>query len=47
MDGVECIRDYHGHREYLSDLGLLLYAAIYRSPRGETMFKRVRFEINP
>jgi predicted Ser/Thr protein kinase len=47
VDGVERLRDYRGHHEYVEGWGLVLSTAIYRSSRAETMFKRIRFEINP
>jgi len=46
VDGVERLRDYRGHREYLEGWGVMFSTAIYKSSRAETMFKRVRFEIN-
>lgn len=47
VNGVERLRDYRGHREYLEGWGLMFATAIYKSSRSETMFKRVRFQINP
>ncbi len=47
VDGVERLRDYRGHREYLEGRGLIMSTALYRSARAEIMVKRVRFEINP
>ncbi len=46
VDGVERLRDYRGHHEYQEGWGLMLGTALYKSSRAETMFKRVRFEIN-
>ena len=47
VDGVERLRNYGGFREYLEGWGLTFSTAIYKSSRAETLFKRVRFQINP
>jgi predicted Ser/Thr protein kinase len=47
VDGVERLRDYRGHREYLERWGFCFAASTYRSLQGEAVFKRVRFEISP
>jgi hypothetical protein len=47
VDGVERLRGYSGHHEYLSDYGLIFGAALFNSDRGEVVYKRVRFEISP
>jgi len=46
VDGVERLRDYRGHGEYREGWGFAFNTTIYKSARGEAMFKRVRFEIN-
>jgi predicted Ser/Thr protein kinase len=45
VDGVERLRDYRGHREYLEGWGFHFNTWAYRSPQAESVFKRVRFEI--
>jgi predicted Ser/Thr protein kinase len=47
VDGVERLRGYSGHREYMSDFGLMFGLALYHSDRAEAIYKRVRFEISP
>lgn len=47
VDGVERLRGYRGHHEYLSDFGLMFGVALYKSDQSEVVFKRIRFEINP
>jgi hypothetical protein len=45
IDGVERLRGYHGHREYLEGYGFTFGTALYKSARAEAVFRRVRFEI--
>jgi hypothetical protein len=45
VDGVERLRGYHGHSEYLEGWGVVFGTALYRSEKAEALFKRVRFEI--
>jgi hypothetical protein len=47
VDGVERLRDYRAHREYLEGWGFCFATTTYRSLQGEAVFKRVRFEISP
>jgi hypothetical protein len=46
VDGIERLRGYSGHREYLSDYGLIFGTSLYHSDRAEAIYKRVRFEIS-
>ena len=45
VDGVERVRGYHGHSEYLEGWGVVFGTALYQSEKAEALFKRVRFEI--
>jgi eukaryotic-like serine/threonine-protein kinase len=45
VDGVERLRGYSGHREFIYDYGLTFGTALNRSDRAESVFKRVKFEI--
>jgi tRNA A-37 threonylcarbamoyl transferase component Bud32 len=47
VDGVERLGGYRGFREYQEGWGVSFGAALYKSSRAETVYKRVRFEINP
>ena len=46
VDGVERLRDYRGHREYVEGWEFDFDTAVYKSEQSEAVFKRVRFEIN-
>jgi hypothetical protein len=46
VDGVERLRGYLGHHEYLEGYGFMFGTAAYKSAKAEAVFRKVRFDIN-
>jgi predicted Ser/Thr protein kinase len=46
VDGVERLRGYRGHHEFVEGYGLMFGTALYKSAKAEAVFRKVRFEIN-